>query len=268
MTLVEKAPGLLEALRGEMTPKFLATRDAQGMPNVVPVVSILPSDDDPDVLFFGNFLLRKSIRNLGADPRVGVLVITPALRGWRLTADFIEFQTTGPLVERQMNSSLLRYNAYTGIRNAGLLRVRSVEGEFRIGKLQVLAEYLLARMAALARKGPAGGDEVSVRIPAPVQDEFARMVAVKVLAWTGSDGYPIVRPCLSLQPFGERVLGGWMGNRLPVPPIGSRVSANILTFEAISYQAKGRWAARGSTGRLAVTEVYAGGPPLPGGRVA
>jgi hypothetical protein len=94
------------------------------------------------------------------------------------------------------------------------------------------------------------------------------MVAVKVLAWMGGDGYPLVRPCLSLQPFGERVLGGWMGSQMPAPPIGSSVSANILTFDAISYQAKGRWAARGSTGRLAVTEVYAGGPPLPGGRVA
>jgi hypothetical protein len=88
------------------------------------------------------------------------------------------------------------------------------------------------------------------------------------LAWTGSDGYPLVRPCLSLQPYGERDLGGWMRSRMPSPPAGSLVSANILTFEAISYQAKGRWTSRGSTGRLAVTEVYAGGPPLPGGRVA
>jgi hypothetical protein len=167
-----------------------------------------------------------------------------------------------------MNSSLLRYNAYTGIRNAGLLRVRSVEGEFHISKLQVLAEYVLARMARLARRGRASGDEVSVRVPVPVQVEFARMVAVKVLAWTGSDGYPLVRPCLSLQPYGERDLGGWMRSRMPSPPAGSLVSANILTFEAISYQAKGRWTSRGSTGRLAVTEVYAGGPPLPGGRVA
>ncbi len=46
------------------------------------------------------------------------------------------------------------------------------------------------------------------------------------------------------------------------------VAANILTFEAISYQAKGRWSARGRQGAIAVQEVYAGGPPYPGGRVA
>ncbi len=268
MTLLNNTPGLLDALRGEMTPKFLATRDAAGIPNIVPVVSILPAEDQPDLLFFGNFLLRKSIRNLQADPRVGVLVITPELRGWRLKADFVEFQTTGPLVERQMNSSLLRYNAYTGIRNAGLMQVRSVEGEFQIGKLQVLSEFLLARLAhAMGRRHLEEGAP-SVRVPAPVQLEFARMIAVKVLTWIGADGYPEVRPCLSLQPSGSHGLGAWIGGRLPAPPSGARVSANILTFDAISYQAKGTWSARGSVGRMVVGEVYAGGPPIPGGRVA
>ncbi len=268
MTHLEKAPGLLDALRGEMTPKFLATRDPAGVPNIVPVVSIQPAEGQADLLFFGNFLLRKSIRNLQADPRVGILVITPELRGWRLKADFLEFQTTGPLVERQMNSSLLRYNAYTGIRNAGLLRVRSVEGDFQIGKLQVLSEFVLARLAQALGRRDVGEGTASVRVPAPVQVEFARMVAVKVLSWIGADGYPEVRPCLSLQPFGSHELGAWIGGRLPAPPSGARVSAIILTFDAISYQAKGSWAASGSLGRMAVAEVYAGGPPIPGGRVA
>src|SRR5512136_1556379 len=143
MSLLEQTPGLLDALRGEMTPKFLATRSVDGVPNVVPCVSLLPADDQPDTLFFGNFLLRKSIKNLEADARVGILVITPELRGWRLTGDFVEFQRTGPYVERQMSSSLLRYNAYTGVRDAGLLRVISVDRSFGISKLQVLTEYLL-----------------------------------------------------------------------------------------------------------------------------
>jgi hypothetical protein len=52
------------------------------------------------------------------------------------------------------------------------------------------------------------------------------------------------------------------------PPADAPVAANILTFEAISYQAKGRWSARGRQGAIAIQEVYAGGPPYPGGRVA
>ncbi len=87
--------GLLDALRGEMTPKFLATRNAAGVPNVVPCVSIQPADDQPDTVFFGNFLLRKSIKHLKEDSRVGILVVTPKLRGGMLQCDFVEFQRTG-----------------------------------------------------------------------------------------------------------------------------------------------------------------------------
>ncbi len=99
--------------------------------------------------------------------------------------------------------------------------------------------------------------------------EFSRMVAVKVLAWMGDNGYPSLIPALSMQPSGERVLVGRIGQRsVPVPPAGIQAATNILTFEAISYQAKVRWDISGKFGTLLVEEVYAGGPPLPGGRVA
>ena len=159
MSLLDQTPGLLDALRGEMTPKFLATRSVDGIPNVVPCVSLLPTDDRPDTLFFGNFLLRKSIKNLKQDTRIGVLVITPELHGWILKCDFVEFQRTGPYVERQMSGSLLRYNAYTGVRDAGIIRVKSVEQGFSISKLQVAKDYLLARVAALRQ-----GHRADVRV--------------------------------------------------------------------------------------------------------
>jgi hypothetical protein len=263
MSVLDQTPGLLDALRGEMTPKFLATRSASGVPNVVPVVSILPADDQPDTVFFGNFLLRKSIKNLNEDTRVGLLVITPELRGWMLKGDFVEFQRTGPYVDRQMSGSLLRYNAYTGIRNAGIIRVKSVEGSFAISKMQAAKDYFLARLAAMGKRADGG-----VKMPLQVRREFAKMVAVKVLAWVQDDGYPIVVPALSLQPAGAETLVCVKSARLPEPPPGAQVATNILTFEAISYQAKGQWSARGNTGAIRVQEVYAGGPPLPGGRVA
>jgi hypothetical protein len=46
------------------------------------------------------------------------------------------------------------------------------------------------------------------------------------------------------------------------------VAANVLTDEAISYQAQGRWQCAGATGTIRVDRVFAGGPPIPGGRVA
>ncbi|HOU24386.1 MAG TPA: pyridoxamine 5'-phosphate oxidase family protein [Anaerolineae bacterium] len=262
MTILESSPGLLEALHGAMTPKFAATRSAEGTPNVVPLVSITPAEDQVDTLFFGNFLLRKTIANLDQDPRVAILVITPELRGWVLTADFVEWQRTGSYVDAQNSSALLRYNAYTGIRNAGILRVRSVEGSFAISKLQVARDFVLTRLAAFGARGGDGG----VVLPLAVRREFARMVAVKVLAWGGEDGYPVTAPALSLSPLGSSSLIAWRG---PVsPPDGATVAANILTFAAISYQVKGKWRQQARTGTLTVQEAYAGGPPLPGGRVA
>jgi hypothetical protein len=128
----------------------------------------------------------------------------------------------------------------------------------------VARDFALARLAALVPHANGG-----IILPLAVRREFARMVAVKVLAWIGEDGYPSVIPMLSLQPAGDRGLACWQGSsRLPSPPADALVATNILTFEAISYQAKGRWSARGRQGVIAVQEVYAGGPPYPGGRVA
>lgn len=250
-------------MRGEMTPKFLATRSRDGKPNVVPLISLQPAEDEPDLVIFGNFLLRKSVENLKQDRRVAILVMTPDLQGWTLRANFLEFQRTGRYVERQMAGPLLRYNAYTGVRNAGLIRLLELTGSFHISRLQVLLDYLAARLA-----GWGGADRDGAEIARPVRREFCRMVAVKVLAWVGEDGYPRVVPALSLQPAGTHAMVCRRPRNMEAPPDGAVVAANILTFEAISYQAKGTWSERGASRRIAVREIYAGGPPIPGGRIA
>jgi hypothetical protein len=269
MALLEQPPGLLAALHGEMTPKFLATRSAEGIPNIVPCISLMPAEDQEDILFFGNFLLRKSIKNLDEDLRVAILVVTPELQGWILKGDFIEFQPSGPYVDLQKSSSLLRYNAYTGVRNAGLIRLRSLERTFAVSKLQVLKDYWLARLSAFRQvNNQRTLSNNGLIIPLAVRNEFARMAAVKVLAWVGSDGYPNVIPTLSLQPAGQKKLVCWKKAGFPTPKAQTLVAANILTFEAVSYQAKGRWEESKRSGVIHVEEIYAGGPPYPGGRVA
>ena len=94
------------------------------------------------------------------------------------------------------------------------------------------------------------------------------MAEVKVLAWVRTDGYPQVIPALSLQPAGQTKLVCRKNASLPAPPAKGVVAGNILTFEAVSYQIKGRWSDSNRTGVLRVEEIYAGGPPYPGGRIA
>lgn len=62
--LINNYPGLIKALADEMTPKFLATRSDEGIPNIVPCSSLTSAGDVDNRLIFGNFLLRKSIDNL------------------------------------------------------------------------------------------------------------------------------------------------------------------------------------------------------------
>lgn len=271
MSVLSRYPALLQALKGEMTPKFLATRSADGIPNVVPCTSLMPAGDVEDRLIFGNFLLRKSVNNLDSDPRVGILVVTPELEGWVLQGEFLGWQRTGPYVDAVMSTNLLRYNAYTGVRNAGIIQVQTFRRAFRISRPQVLGEYLLARLA-----GPLfSRSDGAAPMPLPVRRGFRALTALRVLAFLDGEGVPLTAPVLSLQPVGVRTLAGACGlaaDWLEGLPAGTPVAASLLTLDIVSFQAKGRWLGvrrvlGQPVGGMRVTEVYAGGPPIPGARV-
>jgi hypothetical protein len=271
MGILQDWPDLVRALSQEMTPKFLVTRSAEGTPNVVPCTSIMPAGDLPDRLILGNFLLRKSVANLDADPRACVLVMTTDLEGWILQADFVEWQRTGAYVDRLNSTDLLRYNAYTGIRNAGLLDVRRSVHHFRLSRPRVLADYVLARLGR--RPAPPPG---STALPLPARERFRLLTAVRVLAFVGEEGYPLAVPLLSLQPAGEGVLACAQGLAAPLlAPLapGDPVAACLLTLDVVSFQAKGQWLGTRSflgapLGAMSVGALYAGGPPIPGQQVA
>jgi hypothetical protein len=210
MGILQDWPDLVRALSQEMTPKFLVTRSAEGTPNVVPCTSIMPAGDLPDRLILGNFLLRKSVANLDADPRACVLVMTTDLEGWILQADFVEWQRTGAYVDRLNSTDLLRYNAYTGIRNAGLLDVRRSVHHFRLSRPRVLADYVLARLGR--RPAPPPG---STALPLPARERFRLLTAVRVLAFVGEEGTPWPCRCCPCSPPGR---GCWPVPRASPPP--------------------------------------------------
>jgi hypothetical protein len=231
----------------------------------------MPAGDAEDRLIFGNFLLRKSVDNLDADRRVGILVITMDLEGWILQGDFQGWQRAGHYVDRINNTDLLRYNAYTGIRNAGIIEVTAIVQHFRISKLRVLADFVLAR-ASRAPKAPDG----TAVMPLTVQEQFSPMTAIRAIAFLDDEEYPVVVPVLSLQPAGESVLicaQGPLAGPLDTLNPGTAVAASLLTPEIVSFQAKGLWLGAHRLlgtrmGSMSVTAVYAGGPPIPGRQIA
>lgn len=205
---------------------------------------------------------------------MGIVVITADLEGWFLQGDFVEWQQTGDYADHLNNSDLLRYNAYTGIRNAGVIQVQKIIRHFRISKLRVLTDYLLARTATYSKT--AGSLNNATVIPPVVKKNFGLMMAVRILTFLDDEGYPLMVPALSLQPAGESTLlcaQGLFADMLKILRAGTPVAASLLTFDVVSFQSKGLWLGSrrilgALVGSMSVTSIYAGGPPIPGRRVA
>jgi predicted pyridoxine 5'-phosphate oxidase superfamily flavin-nucleotide-binding protein len=264
------SPAIVEALAGERTPKFLATLNSEGVPNVVPIISLQAADES--TVIFGEFMMWKTRHNLEANPRVSVAVMT-ASEGWVIKGDFLEFQRSGPYFDRIMASDTFRYNAYAGIRNAGVIRVGSVVRAFALSGPTALLDMARARwFARRARRRGGGG----VTVPIQVRQKFARLKAAKFMAYLDGDGYPDMVPALSLRPADEQTFvfsSGLAEPALAALSPGARVAASVLTFEPLAYQVKGEFlGAERSLGRLAgvlaIQEVYSASPPLPGQRIA
>lgn len=258
------SPAIIEAM-APAGPKFLATLDGEGVPNVVPITSLRAVDES--TIIFGELMMWKTRRNLETNPRVCMAVMTPAARGWVIQGDFQEFQRTGPYFDQIMSDEFFRYNAYSGIRNAGVIRARRVVREFALSRGAILLAAARARWAA--RWWRAKGEGAAM--PRPVREKFGRLQAAKFLAYLGPDGYPDIAPALSLTPAGERALV-FAGDVAGLER-GARVAAAVLTAEPLAYQVKGRFlgvqrSLGGPLGAIEVQEVYSASPPLPGERLA
>lgn len=255
-------PRLRAALSGDMTPKFLATLDAAGRPNCVPVISITPWDDR--TLVFGEFFMNKTRKNLAVNDKVGVAVLNERFEGWSLKGRFLGFETAGPYVDFFNELPLFRYNAYTSVRSAGAIRVEHISEAYAHSKPGLLRDFVHARLVAPLLRRP--GQRA---MPRRVCDKFRRMQAVRALAYRDADGYPRALPlmaCFSAGPT-RLLMKGPMLDQM-APPSGSEIAVSIITMEPIAYQVKGIYAGRAAgLGRVDIAECYSASPPLLGERL-
>lgn len=257
---------LREVISGDETPIFLATLDSEGRPNCIPLISIYPWGEDE--LVFGEFMLNKSRRNLLGNDKVGLAVCSDAFEAWSLKGTFLGFETDGERFEFMNRTPAFRYNAYTGVRAAGLIRIEEISEPRTIAKPRLVLDYLQAVAMAPFMKSMNGRAKC---MPPIVEEKFRRMSAIRALAFKDADGFPRAFPLFSGHAVDSTRL--IIADPLFKPYEASiardaAVAMAVLTPEAVSYQVKGRYRGeKAGVGVIDLTECYSASPPLLGDRL-
>jgi hypothetical protein len=174
---MDLADEVRELFSEEMAGKFLATVGDEGKVNVALIVTLQPPPDgSADRLIFGEFLMWKSKENLEGNSRVAAAVINTKLKAANLTGDFRGFEKSGPNKEAIDGSSFMRYNAYSGVRSAGIIDVREA-GNMRSFLPGAAVDFLRVRM-----RRPGGGDG-GVSIPRLVRGRFTALTSIPFWPW-------------------------------------------------------------------------------------
>lgn len=287
---------VINALSKEDVPKFLATADENGLPNIVPVISLSAVDERK--IIFAEFMLWKTRKNLEVNSKVGVGLITEDLKIYTIRGRFEGFQKSGEYFDYLSNKGMFRYNAYTGIRSAGVIKVEELTQSLSVSKLQVLSEVMktkfLKRITHLPSTGNASALQTSLRstdrrtqagvrtqtgkpkLPPQVKEKFNRVAGAKFLSYLNKEGYPTATCLVSLIPLDGNTLifsisrGGEEISKIKPKTL---VAASVITFEPIAYQVKGTFEGFKNylglkAGIIKVSEVYSACPPLAGKRIA
>jgi hypothetical protein len=259
---MDLADAVRDLFAEEMAGKFLATIDPGGKVNVALIVTLQPPPDGrKDRLIFGEFLMWKSRENLERDGRVAAAVVSTKLKAATLTGDFRGFERSGPYKEAIDGSSFMRYNAYSGVRSAGIVDVREA-GPVRSFIPGAAVDMVRVRLRRL------GNREGGVEIPSLVKEKFTKLTSIKALAVMGEDGYPRVYPLLAVSMAGDGafVLSSspyrreLSGLKTPCP-----AALCLVTMDAKSYKVKGELSLLGGGAYLLrVDEVFNAMPPLAG----
>lgn len=242
------SPQQKESLHITETVKFFATADQEGKVNVAPIISTDYYKED--TLVFGDFLMWKTKKNLQNDPRLAILVIDQSLNFFLIKGSFMGFEVKGEAFEHMNNTPLFKYNAYTGVRSAGLIKIESVTPTRPLSKLEMAAAYLVNAMK-----------KSDLSLNPTVMEKFARLQSVKALTWMTEKG-PEISPVTTI-----RVDHDIMEFNNRDCPAQCQAALAVITMDPVSYQVKGSLKQQKGKCRLKVEEIYSGGLPLPGERI-
>ena len=258
---------IADAMKVFLTPKFMVTKNSEGEPNVVPVMSWTVYKGN--TMVYGDFMTYKSRDNVNnGNSQMSIVVFTTDLDSWLIKADFESYHRNDDIYEFMAQTPLFRYNQYTNARGAGVAEANWASPKYGISKLAVLSAFLKAKMAG--RKVPTQETEDG-NMPRNVLERMSQMAAVKIIAYIDEDGYPVAFPEFGMLPVSSNrivIKRGEEKRRGFSLKDGMRVAIALVTLEPAAFQLKGTFREiDDSTGYIELDRVYACSMPRPGVRV-
>jgi len=245
-----------EAFAKSMVPKFMATRDSEGTPNIAMIATITPWDDEH--LIFGDFLMWQTKKNLENGSPVSVSVMARDLTCYEARGRFLGFETSGDKFDAMGKIDVFRYSAFGLLRGVGTIAVDEIR-PLELSIISVVKEQLLTRIAGRRPAGLPDGKKINPI----VADAFSIPKAARFLA-VSRDTHMEQFPVMGVRPVGQDYLA--LRPDLPLTQ-GDTVATSTLTMDLRSFQIKGEYMgvmrSRGfKTGYVRVANVLSQTPPL------
>ncbi len=255
-----------EAFSLDMAVKFIATQNANGEPNIAPIITTYPWEEES--LVFGDFMMRKTKENLLLQKNipVSVSVMTEKFQSYQVQGRFQGFETKGDKFNFINGKDLFRYSAIGLLRGVGTISIENVE-PLPMGMLGIAMDWLTTKMTTRRPKEFEAGN----RIHPVVLAKVGVLMGAKYLAVSRGETTEQI-PVLGLQPAGDdfvafrtRMFSERRKSLIPEEP----VAISIFTMDPQAYQLKGKFVgyrrSRGvELGFVRITSVWTQILPRPG----
>jgi len=113
---------VMDVLAASDSAKMIATTDAKGIPNVVPVWSITAVDSE--TIAFAELFIKRTKENLENNKNAAIAVFKGPMTGYQLKGTFVGFQTSGPIFENF--SKKVKEAMNLQIKSVGLIKIDAV----------------------------------------------------------------------------------------------------------------------------------------------
>ena len=111
----------MDILSASDSAKMLATVDAKGIPNVVPLWFVAV---DAETIAFAEVFIKKTKENLEKNKQVALAVFKGPMTGYQLKGTFSGFQTSGPVFDNFAKKSMETSKMH--IKSVGIIKVTEV----------------------------------------------------------------------------------------------------------------------------------------------